>query len=70
MWRSGRNCAHEAIDGALREEALALTRKTMQRVARCADLVAQRLAARGWTALSGALRTAPGAADAEIIASG
>jgi hypothetical protein len=61
--------AHQAISGALREEALALARETMQRVARSVDLLAQRLAAGGWKARSGALRAVPGADDVEIFAS-
>jgi hypothetical protein len=67
VWRELR--AHEAISGALREEALALASETMQRVARSVDVIAQRLAARGWKALSGALRAAPRAEDVQVLAS-
>jgi hypothetical protein len=49
----------KAIDGALREEALAVSVETMRRVARCCDLAAERLAAEGWVALFGHLRAAP-----------
>lgn len=60
--------AHEAIAGDLREEALEVARATMRRVARAADVVATRLAERGWRSLSGALRTPPAAADAAVLA--
>lgn len=62
VWRELR--AHESITGDFREEALAVARETMQRVARGADLLAGRLAARGWRPYSGSLRTIPTAADA------
>lgn len=61
VWRELR--AYAAIAGDLREEALAVARETMRRVARAADLIAERLAARGWTAHSGTLRTAPSPED-------
>src|SRR5262249_55521391 len=59
---------HEAIAGALRDEALAVARETMQRVAGCADRLAVRLAERGWAGPTGALRTEPTAADRDVIA--
>lgn len=61
VWRELR--AYPAISGDLREEALAVARETMRRVARAADLIARRLADQGWTALSGKLRTAPAPED-------
>jgi hypothetical protein len=39
----------------------------MTRVARCADLLAERLASRGWTALTGRLRWPPSDTDAAIM---
>lgn len=57
----------EAIAGDFREEALAVARETMRRVARAADLLAARLSQRGWKALSGSLRVPPAPGDAEII---
>lgn len=53
--------AHEAIDADCRAEAITVATETMTRVARCADLLAERLAARGWTALTGRLRWQPSA---------
>jgi hypothetical protein len=58
---------HAAIDGGLREEALAVARHTMSRVARSADLLAERLAAHGWTALFGSLRPPPGGDDDAVM---
>jgi hypothetical protein len=57
-----------AIDGAFREEALAVSRETMRRFGVAADRIAERLASRGWQPLSGALRTAPSPDDADLIA--
>jgi hypothetical protein len=57
VWQALRR--FESIDGALREEALAVAVETMRRVARCCDLAAERLSAEGWVALSGHLRSAP-----------
>lgn len=51
--------AHQAIDGDCRAEATAVAIETMTRVARCADLLAERLAARGWIPLTGRLRSPP-----------
>jgi hypothetical protein len=59
--------AHPAIDGDFRAEALAVATETMSRVARCADLIAERLAAKGWVALGGRLRWPPSAHDQQII---
>jgi hypothetical protein len=66
VWRELR--AHEAIDADCRAEALAVATETMTRVARCADLLAERLASRGWTALTGRLRWPPDAGDSKIMA--
>jgi hypothetical protein len=66
VWRELR--AHEAIDADCRAEALAVAAETMTRVARCADRLAERLASRGWTALSGRLRSPPAAGDSSIMA--
>ena len=65
VWRELR--AHEGIDGDFRAEALAVARETITRVACCTDLLAGRLAARGWTALTGRLRTPPGEEDAGLM---
>jgi hypothetical protein len=59
--------AHEAIDADCRAEAIAVATETMTRVARSADLLAERLASRGWTALTGRLRWLPSAADSKIM---
>jgi hypothetical protein len=48
-----------AIGGALYEEALAVARVTMQRVAAGVQLLAERLHARGWQALTGVLHLPP-----------
>jgi hypothetical protein len=64
VWRELRH--HAAIAGALREEALLVARETMRRVARCCDVLAERLEARGWQSLS-ALRTLPDARDVAIF---
>jgi hypothetical protein len=66
VWRELR--AHEAIDADCRVEALAVATETMTRVARCADRLAERLASRGWTALTGRLRSPPDAGDSNIMA--
>ena len=65
VWRELR--AHDAVDGDFRAEALEVARETMFRVACAADLLAERLAARGWTALTGRLRTLPAAEDAGLM---
>jgi hypothetical protein len=59
--------AHEAIDADCRAEAIAVATETMARVARSADLLAERLASRGWAALTGRLRWLPSAADSKIM---
>ncbi len=66
VWRMLRS--FEAIEGDLREEADAVARETMQRVAHNVDLLASRLQARGWRAFTGRPRTPPGANDSEIFA--
>ena len=66
VWRELRR--FEAIDGAMRAEALAVAAETMRRVAGCCDLVAGRLAAEGWVALSGRLRSPPAPDLAALLA--
>ena len=66
VWRELRRFG--AIDGALREEALAVAVETMRRVARCCDLAAERLSAEGWVALFGPLRSAPEPDLAKLLA--
>jgi len=56
------------LGGDLREEVLAVARSTMQRVARNVDMLAERLAARGWQPLFGAFHPLPQAEDAKVIA--
>lgn len=58
---------HEAINADCRLEANAVATETMLRVARCADQLADRLAVRGWIALSGRSRWAPSAAGLRVI---
>ncbi len=65
VWRELR--AYEAIDGALRAEALAVAQATMVRVARAADQLAERLAQQEWTVIGGALRTAFEPPDLDAI---
>jgi hypothetical protein len=59
--------AHEAIDANRRAEAIAVATETMTGVARNADLLAERLASRGWRAATGRLRWLPSAADPKIM---
>ncbi len=59
--------AHDAIAGDCRTEALAVAAETMTRVARCADVLAERLASRGWKALTDRLRSPPDAGDSRIM---
>jgi len=65
VWTALRS--HQAIDADCRAEAIAVARETMTRVARCADLLAERLAAKGWVALTGRLRWLPSESDKGII---
>lgn len=65
VWETLRS--FDAVDGDLREEALAVARVTMQRVAHNLDLLASRLAGKGWIALSGRLRTPPAKGDVEVF---
>ena len=55
------------LDDALRDEVMAVAEETMRRGARNADLLAERLEAQGWHALSGQLRTKPQASDRLVI---
>jgi len=59
--------SHEALGGDLLEEARAVAKETMSRVARGADVLAERLAALGWVPLYGELRTRPRAEDREVM---
>jgi hypothetical protein len=59
--------SHEVVAGDFRDEALAVAAETMARVRRNADILAERLAARGWVALSGSLRTEPNQQGAKVI---
>jgi hypothetical protein len=65
VWRELRS--HEVIAGDFRDEALAVAAETMARVRRNADVLAERLAARGWHALSGSLRSEPSAQGARVV---
>jgi hypothetical protein len=59
--------SHEVIAGDFRDETLAVAAETMARVRRNADVLAERLAARGWIALSGSLRTEPNQQGAKVM---
>jgi hypothetical protein len=59
--------AHRAIDGDCRAKALVVATETMTRVGRCADLIAERLAANEWVALTGRLHWPPSERDQQII---
>jgi hypothetical protein len=59
--------SHEVVAGGFRDEALAVAAETMARVRRNADVLAERLAARGWAALSGALRVEPNPHGAKVM---
>lgn len=65
VWKELRS--HEVIAGDFRDEALAVAAETMARVRRNADVLAERLAARGWVALSGSMRSEPSAAGARVV---
>jgi hypothetical protein len=65
VWNELRS--HEALGGDLLEEARAVAQETMRRVARGADVLAERLAALGWVPLYGELRTRPRAEDREVM---
>ncbi|MCP3143813.1 HEAT repeat domain-containing protein [Pyxidicoccus xibeiensis] len=68
VWRILRE--PEAIAGDFREEALAVARETMRRVARAVDVLSARLSERGWRVwlAGGAPRTPPAAGDAALLA--
>ena len=59
--------SHEVVAGDFRDEALAVAAETMARVRRNADVLAERLAARGWAALGGSLRLEPSAEGARVM---
>ena len=65
VWNELRS--HEALGGDLLEEARAVANETMKRVARGADVLAERLAALGWVPLYGELRTSPRTEDREVM---
>jgi hypothetical protein len=68
VWREIREVA--AIGGEFRQEVIEVAAATIQRVAQNANLVAERLEARGWKPLSGelvGLRTQPTASDDQVI---
>jgi hypothetical protein len=65
VWNDLRS--HEALGGDLLEEARAVAKETMRRVARGADILAERLAALGWVPLYGELRTRPRTEDREVM---
>ena len=65
VWKELRS--HEVIAGDFRDEAQAVAAETMARVRRNADVVAERLAARGWVALSGSMRNEPNAPGARVM---
>jgi hypothetical protein len=65
VWNDLRS--HEALGGDLLEEARAVAKETMSRVARGADVLAQRIASLGWVPLYGELRTRPRAEDREVM---
>ncbi len=65
VWKELRS--HEVIAGDFRDEALAVAAETMARVRRNGDVVAERLAARGWSALSGSMRSEPNAPGARVM---
>lgn len=58
---------HQHIGGDFREEVMSVAEATMERVARNADLISERLENLGWRALSGNLRTEPSANDRVMI---
>ena len=69
VWRDIR--AHERIDGGFRGEVIEVAEAAMRRVAQNADLVAERLRAAGWLALSASyhdLRTPPKPDDQAVFA--
>ena len=57
----------ERIGGAFREEVMDVARETMERVARNADMLSERLEDHGWRALGGRLRTMPSPKDLGVI---
>lgn len=65
VWNELRS--HEALGGDLLPEAQAVAKETMNRVARGADLLAERLAALGWVPLYGEIRTSPRAEDQQVM---
>src|SRR5262245_42372239 len=68
VWQDIRS--HERIDGGFRDEVTEVAEAAMRRVAQNADLIADRLRAVGWQALSAEyhdLRTLPKASDLAVL---
>ncbi len=65
VWHELRS--HEVVAGDFRDEALAIAAETMARVRRNADILAERLAARGWRALTGSLRREPSPQGVKVM---
>jgi hypothetical protein len=65
VWQEMR--AAQSIGGDFRDEVRAVAAETMRRVARNADLLAERLHARGWRPLLGKLRTPPSPEDRAVL---
>lgn len=69
VWREVRT--YPNVDGPLRDEVIDVAEATMRRVATNADMLAHRLHARGWRALSAEvsdLRTKPSSKDKAVFA--
>ena len=65
VWREIR--AQGRVEGDFREEVQEVAKETMNRVARNANLICDRLEAEGWASLFGELRTLPRASDTEVF---
>jgi hypothetical protein len=59
--------SHQHIGGYFYDEVLSVAEETMRRVARNADMLSERLRVKGWTALTGALRTPPAPNDVAVF---
>lgn len=58
---------YDTLAGAFREEALDVARETMRRVLHNTEILSARLAAEGWTSLSGSLRTPSSREDVDAM---
>jgi hypothetical protein len=65
VWNELRS--HDALGGELLEQAWAVAKETMKRVARNADILSERLSALGWQPLYGELRTRPRTEDRKVM---